>query len=157
MTCVDERAENEKKRKVTEAEAERQVREQRTEADAFEIERRAKANADSVRVAAEAEATAIELRAKAEAERIRVVADAESVALTQLARSARDQALRARFIEKWDGQLPRVVAGGEDSGPLSFLVPLGDDTSGLEDLPRQRTNQSRPPRLPPARDERDPR
>lgn len=152
-----QRAENDKKRRVTDAEAERLVREQNSEAIAFEIERRATANAEQIRVAAEAEAKAVRVTAEAEAERIRVTADAESEALVRLAAAARDPALRARFIEKWDGQLPRVVAGGEN-GPLQFLVPLGDDTTGLESpRPRSQDNKARTPRLPQARDERDPR
>ncbi len=75
--------------------------------------RRAQIEAQQQVARAEAEAKARLEVARAEAEALRLQREVISPALLQL-----------RFIERWDGVLPRVMAGGDPSGVLPvFMLP----------------------------------
>ncbi|MCS7060392.1 MAG: prohibitin family protein [Anaerolineae bacterium] len=73
--------------------------------------RRAQIEAQQQVARAEAEAKARLEVARAEAEALRLQREVISPALLQL-----------RFIERWDGVLPRVMGGGESGGVFPFLM-----------------------------------
>lgn len=76
----------------------------------------AKAEADAEIKAAEAK---IEI-AKAEAEAKKIEAEAEAEANELKEKSLTDKILQEKYLEKWDGKLPDVVAG---DAPTSIMIP----------------------------------
>lgn len=84
---------------------------------------RAEAEAQAKLKAAEAE---IEI-AKAEAEAKKIAAAAEAEANEIVEKSLTDSILREKYLEKWDGKLPDVVAGSDNT---SILIPVGDTSGG---------------------------
>lgn len=99
-------------KQVAEQEAKRvrnQVEQEKAEADK-KIEQ-ARGRAESKKLEAKGTAQAIETEAKARAEAIRI----ESAAL-----KSNPNILRLRFIERWDGKMPRVI-----SSDSQLLLPLG--------------------------------
>lgn len=72
---------------------------------------------------AEAEAKVKVTQAQAEADAKRIQAEAEAKANELLQKSLTDDILRQRYLEKWDGQLPRVMAGESSS---NILIPAAE-------------------------------
>ncbi len=89
--------------------------------------RRAQIEAQQQVARAEAEAKARLEVARAEAEALRLQREVISPALLQL-----------RFIERWDGILPRVMAGGENGGGVfpMFMIPADDLAAPTSTTPR---------------------
>ena len=96
------RAENEKQRQVTQAEAANEQRKLEAEALAFAIQ--AEAEAEAFRVETESIARAEAIRREAEALR------------------DNPQLIELRIAERWNGQLPQVTAG-DQSIPLINIDP----------------------------------
>lgn len=95
-----------------------------TQAEADKKIAAARGTAEERKALADAAAYAVEAAAKAEAESIRMRAEAEAKALGLLGETLRKypEALRARWIERWDGRTPQVLSGSEGSG-LIFQLP----------------------------------
>lgn len=102
------------------------------EQDALRAEnelRRAQIEAQQQVARAEAEAKARLEVARAEAEALRLQREVISPALLQL-----------RFIERWDGVLPRVMGGGDNGGVFPMLmIPAEEVTAPAATTPRPTT------------------
>ncbi len=83
---------------------------------------------------AEAEATAklkaaeaeIEI-AKAEAEALKIAAEAEAAANKIINDSLTDEIIKEHYLEKWNGELPNVMTGSDNT---SILIPSDDTKDG---------------------------
>ncbi len=72
----------------------------------------AEANKQSRILAAEANAEEIRIQSEADAERIARLSAVQAAAHKLLGASVNDRSLRVRFLEKWNGVLPKVVGEG---------------------------------------------
>lgn len=99
----------------------------RAEQDALRAEnelRREKVEQEKKVVQAEAQAKIIELTATANANAKRTQSEAEAQANRTIAESLDEKVLRNKWLEKWDGRLPKVL--GEGQGVL-LPLDLNDD------------------------------
>ncbi len=83
---------------------------------------RAEAEAEAKLKAAQAE---IEI-AKAEAESKKIAAEAQAEANAIVNKSLTDKILQEKYLEKWNGELPNVMAGNEGT---SILIPSYDNVT----------------------------
>lgn len=84
----------------------------KAEADAEAARLTAQGTADAQKIQAEAEAEMAIIEANAKAEAIKVEADARAEANQKLQESLTDEVLTHDYIEKWNGELPKVSSDG---------------------------------------------
>ncbi len=87
-----------------------QIAKQEAEKQKYELEK-AKIEAETKKVRAEAEAKARIERAKWEAEAIKLKAEAQAEANRKLSNSITPNLIKYKFIEKWNGRLPKIIWG----------------------------------------------
>ena len=85
-----------------------QIAKQEAEKQKYELEK-AKVEAQTRKVRAEAEAKAKIEKAKWEAESIKLKAEAQAEANRKLSNSITPNLIKYKFIEKWNGQLPKII------------------------------------------------
>ena len=94
----------------------------KAEADAEAARLTAQGQADAQKIQAEAEAEMAIIEAEAKAEAIKVEADAQAEANQKLQESLTDAVLKHDYIEKWNGELPRVSSDGDMMFDVSGLT-----------------------------------
>ena len=85
--------------------------------------KKAKIEKEAAVVNAEAEAQEKQIAAEAEAKAIKIKADAEAEANKKLNASLSKSVIQYSYIQKWDGQMPKVTGGS------GTIVDIGDELS----------------------------
>ncbi len=65
----------------------------------------------------------MKIKADGEAEAAKIKADGEAAANEKIEKSLTDNILRDKYLEKWNGELPKVVSDGDG---LMFDIDLKD-------------------------------
>lgn len=94
----------------------------KAEADAEAAKLTAQGQADAKKIQAEADAEMAIIEAEAKAKAIKVEADAQAEANKKLQESLTDEVLTHDYIEKWNGELPRVSSDGDMMFDVSGLT-----------------------------------
>lgn len=84
---------------------------EKANADAEKLKIDAEAEAAKKKIDAEAEAEATKTKAEGEAEAIKAKADAQAEANEKLQKSLTSEIITNNYINKWDGELPKVQSG----------------------------------------------
>jgi len=84
-------------------------------------------------------------RAEAEAKARLEVARAEAEALRLQREVISENLLMLRFIERWNGVLPRVMAADGSNGIFSLIPLTGEDVSDAQPMPARPTPSPTPP------------
>lgn len=86
---------------------------EKAKADAEAARLAAQGTADAQKIQAEAEAEMAKIKAEANAEAIKIEADAEAESNRKLQESLTNEVITNNYIEKWNGELPKV-SGDDD-------------------------------------------
>lgn len=98
---------------------------------------KAEADAEKKRIDAEGEAEAMKAKAEGEAEAIKTQADAQAEANEKLQKSLTGEIITNTFIEKWNGELPKVQ--GSDGTIIDISELIKASTNSQNTVPQETT------------------